>query len=148
MEEGGTTAEGGAQGRRRQPRGDARVAEDEPNRDVSALVHWGDRDEGGSFWRVQAPEREVVIPEGLELRAANLGNGSLEYAPASLLTRFAIGWAECLEGGGARNEGWAKLARCRARLLLTWIKPEGNSKRSRLGFSSGNKGESTSSCRG
>ena len=66
----------------------------------------------------------MAIPEGLETRVASLGNGTLEYVPAALLTRFAIGWAEGLEGGVAGDEKWAKLAMCRARLLLTWIRPE------------------------
>ena len=105
---------GGAQGRRRQPRGDARIAEDEQNRDVTAIVHWGDRDEGGRYWRVQVPEREMVIPDNLEERVARLGNGTVEYVPASLLTRFAVGWAECLEGGwqaATCGPDWAEAGR-------------------------------------
>ena len=96
---------------RRQPRGDARVADDEQARDATALIHWGDRGEGGRYWKLAVPERHMAVPEDLEKRAANLGNSTLEYVPAALLTRFAVTWAESMEGALTGDELWGKLAR-------------------------------------
>eukprot|EP00973_Karenia_brevis_P046729 6484395-Karenia_brevis.AAC.1 len=42
----------------------------------------------------------------------------------ALRTRFALTWAECLEGLVTGDETWSLLARCRARLLATWFSPE------------------------
>ena len=83
-------------------------------------ARWGDRAEGGSYWRVRAPAREVAVPNDLEPRTQALGNGTCEHIPMSLRDRYATTWAEAIEGTVAGSAEWGCLARCRARLLLTW----------------------------
>lgn len=82
---------------------------------------WGDRAEGGAYWRIKAPGREVAVPHDLVARVTELGNGTCEHVPMCLRDRFAITWAESIEGTVAGSALWAELARCRARLLLTWV---------------------------
>ena len=87
----------------------------------AAVSIWGERDEGGRFWRLAAPSRDYDAPSDMVERVQALGNNTVEHIPLVLRTRFALAWAECLEGMATGDEGWSTLARCRARLLCSWI---------------------------
>ena len=107
-----------AHGNRRGP-----VAQDEDPAPRAANLgsSWGDREHGGRFWRFAPPTRDVVIPNDLVERVAALGNNTVEHIPDKVLARVSACWAEWLEGLACGRRQWSQMARCRARLLLTWV---------------------------
>ena len=71
--------------------------------------------------QLQAPMRALNLPQDLDGACAGLTRNSVENVPESLIPRFALAWAECLEGMAAGDPTWSSLAKWRTRLLACHI---------------------------
>ena len=47
-----------------------------------------------------------------------LSRRTLDHLPAAVASRFAVAWAECIEGMMQGDEAWGFLASCKAKLIL------------------------------
>ena len=65
-----------------------------------------------------APSRNLTLPPNLDEACLGISRSSAEHIPASLIPRYAVAWAECLEGLVTGDPTWSQLAKWRCRLLL------------------------------